>query len=206
MLAARNRRAHGINRFRGESSRSSSRSFSSLSVPVQKALQQARGGAERGLSQALESRRKIHPTARGRVVQYTQRAGDGEVATLRFPAPFPFVHKQQRFGPVLLRQDDGLTLALPQQTQAGVGWDLSLLALKPSRAAGDPLRHGRRSFRMLQFAQNSFGDHHTAIKPFQKFRFADEHQIIEGGSVGDNDHRLLNSRLVSVSRSRSSRV
>jgi hypothetical protein len=43
---------------------------------------------------ALESRRKIHPATRGRVVQNNQCAGDAKATPLSFPAPPTFVHEQ----------------------------------------------------------------------------------------------------------------
>ena len=45
-----------------------------------------------------------------------------------------------------------------------------------------------------------------ALDYLENLRFADEHQIVERRGVRDNNHRLLNSRLVSVSRSTCSNV
>ena len=89
-------------------------------IPVKKALQEARRGTKRGLPKALESRRKIHPATRSRVVQNTQCASDAKVTPLSFPAPPAFVHEQKDVLAVLLRQHDGFTLTLAQPSQVWV--------------------------------------------------------------------------------------
>lgn len=58
-------------------------------IPVKKALQEARRGTKRGLPKALESRRKIQPATRGRVVQNTHCASEAKATPLSFPAPLP---------------------------------------------------------------------------------------------------------------------
>ena len=62
---------------------------------------------------------------------------------------------------------------------------------------------------MLQFTCDCVGDEHLAVQSAQKLDLFYEHQVVDRGSVGDDDHRagvlepVSESSSASVSRSRS---
>lgn len=172
------------------------------SVPIQQHFENAGLRPKAGLLKPFEDLGKRDQAACRRLIQNAEQARHRKSpAAGRLSSSL--VIQDNEVGAQDLCQLDDLSLSGMKGIEIGRLQRRNFLGVEPGRNLGRPTPKVGRSERVLQLSPYSSGDENPGVQRRQKLDLADQNEVTDRRSVGNDDHRDSSRRSVAMSRLRS---